>query len=1321
MSENTFLLVPLRLDALRVDAPIRIAGALADFSKLPYVGRDRDVGAERAYISEDIVTAPFADGQVLAPGLHLHWALPDALTRSHDTRHKKDDRISFPAVPTIWRITRVIGQDETTAKSWLLESDYMFPPGEGAESGAICYPLDGGRSGDTDKIAEGEPPYRYLGRVTDLTEAVLADASDTFKEVTKEPLTAMGYGEPTFAAFYPNCRSVFGFRDPSPPPPGTSADYYVVGWYRDAQDDFCADASTEEIFRNRSISRAGGGPYPGQPDNKRENKTTKCLSDRGRAFSEVFGWRIEDAVEDVPQRSAYFARLSLGHDETDAAPDPAPDVSVALGNSATEALSAFLASTQVENRAICEDRLEALHLMGELDHLRIDTGAKFREARHARGFTSVPAGTLWQVSEKPHVSPTANVRKIAEEVTLDYQLAHALNRLNTAQLDADRLAEHVESHRLAAFTDWYKYMLCKYPPEDQAQLYPDLDEARYFLQTNGLPDIVRMEGLKDAADKKAAEAREEFERLVEATGNADRLVLKQIAAPRYWRPNEPVILLTGKDVKPMDRHGAAGDIPCRVREIASQDKPVDDAALRALIRDEWTDTQSEGPDGPGLRRMRANPWNPLLMEWEAQVWPLLSGPGKLDQKLASYPPDFITSQYRIHHDRMDLTVEDADAETALNPQVYQGRSILTPQAKPLLLQQIDDYLHTHLHAFFKATCTLWPGSPAAITDPEGIHEAFAALDPARRMLLRFLDETGVPPEDRTLDYLDDHGPEIRSWYGQSGAQSCDDFILSILTFRHVIDEEFHVLTQAMSGFNAALLAQKQTLQLPVADPLAFPDQDGLSSYGAFADDVAAKVQDRFNRYAPMPMLAFCPIRSGRMQLTQLRLIDTFGRHAIVPEGRLQTSAISRTLHAGDPETLGPGTALLPPRLVQPVRLGFRWLAGGHGRDHEDRDRREDIEANAHPATSPVCGWLVPNLLDGSLQVFDTDGAALGYLDLNGTWRRPPGRPGVAQDAQPNTHMQRVVNWLAWSGGPEKGILPSFLSAMEKALENVDPVNWAQHESVALLMGRPVAVVRAELRLEMRGRPAHDPDWELYGRALRHGRDPKLESRLIEAVDIPIRIGEHDQLNDGLIGFWKESVVDADGHYELPDTLLSPQAHSRDPIASSDGRIVHVAPHVGHHIGEDEALSFTLRLHQPPQKLTMLVDPRAKVHASCGIVPTKAIDIPPDQYRHALKAIEVSFLASPTLAIIRAPKDGLAAINMPLPKVPDYEWRWIENTVHGWRTAPAIGSISTEADLSQMSELRDGYLVLSRQPDTIKDPTDTQKLPGNGADPERMHP
>ena len=56
---------------------------MADFTRLPYFNGQRDVNPDIANISEDIVIQPFQDKNLnLKAGLHLHWALPDALTKT---------------------------------------------------------------------------------------------------------------------------------------------------------------------------------------------------------------------------------------------------------------------------------------------------------------------------------------------------------------------------------------------------------------------------------------------------------------------------------------------------------------------------------------------------------------------------------------------------------------------------------------------------------------------------------------------------------------------------------------------------------------------------------------------------------------------------------------------------------------------------------------------------------------------------------------------------------------------------------------------------------------------------------------------------------------------------------------------------------------------------------------------------------------------------------------------------------------------------------------------------------------------------------------
>jgi hypothetical protein len=64
--------------------------------------------------------------------------------------------------------------------------------------------------------------------------------------------------------------------------------------------------------------------------------------------------------------------------------------------------------------------------------------------------------------------------------------------------------------------------------------------------------------------------------------------------------------------------------------------------------------------------------------------------------------------------------------------------------------------------------------------------------------------------------------------------------------------------------------------------------------------------------------------------------------------------------------------------------------------------------------------------------------------------------------------------------------------------------------------------------------------------------------------------------------------------------------------------------------DQQPLNITQSINSPPHKLTLLLDPRGAVHATSGILPTKAIQIPADQFVEALRNIEVTFLTAPIL-------------------------------------------------------------------------------------------
>lgn len=67
------LFVPIHLDALSLEIDQPVLNAKADFTRLTYSDKGRDVNGDVAYISEEIVSEPFQDqGLYLKVGIHLH-------------------------------------------------------------------------------------------------------------------------------------------------------------------------------------------------------------------------------------------------------------------------------------------------------------------------------------------------------------------------------------------------------------------------------------------------------------------------------------------------------------------------------------------------------------------------------------------------------------------------------------------------------------------------------------------------------------------------------------------------------------------------------------------------------------------------------------------------------------------------------------------------------------------------------------------------------------------------------------------------------------------------------------------------------------------------------------------------------------------------------------------------------------------------------------------------------------------------------------------------------------------------------------------------
>ncbi|GHO90560.1 hypothetical protein KSF_006080 [Reticulibacter mediterranei] len=1151
---TSILMVPIHLDALLLKQDQLLAAAMADFSRLPYSNHVQDVNAAVANISEDVLSPPFEDQNLyVKAGIHLHWALPDTLTRGKHTA----DGTDFPAVPNRWlvvRSRREAGKQESIEKAWVVESDYLYP--DGVAAGSISIPF-------SPTPAQGKyRPFRYQGRSVPLEQW---QAQDTQAEYL-EKLTAVGYGEPTFAAFYPNCHSVFGLYDGDVAELSDGLQYDVIGWYSQPAQDYLA------LFV-RDVIAAAKGVMPG----------VEALQ---AAIAEQLRWTVAlQSDQEFPQQTICYARLNFDLSSQHPDDETTSTITVAVGNTGTEALSAYLASTiDATQKAVIEDQLEALQLADRLAHRQLDIGAKFVQARHEKGFAALQGGSLWTIKADTDPSASADAPMTQEQlaIVLPDDMAQVLNRLNLLQRSYDQSMQNIACMRKQLFADWYKYMLSTYPPDDAREDYPDIDEIRYFIEGR---DLMPLQQTMDAAGQlsftadgvpiSSGASSSLAAQLVQAINdllgmlaifNASDAIkkakmtytLKQMPAPRYWQPAEPVLLLLGPVVQPNERHGQDGLLACQILPDATvQDLlPRQFATIRAMI------DKSSGEEGAaGFNTWTRQPWNPFLLEWVVEVFPL-NDQGNLHPETEEYQQGFITSNYTLPENQPDLS--PLPARTLVKAaNVYSGTSILTSYAQSNLKELVAAY----------------------VQDPQ-------------------------------VDTTTDTYRQIKAAYDLLSASN------------------FYSLSQALSGFNEALLMHKQTRQLALSDPLGFDD------YQVFTQSVGNDVQWE-NKSAPQPLWDFNPIRSGAMSILRLRLVDTFGQVR-----DLDWSNIITTEQMSDPQSAN--RVMLPPRLMQPSCLNFRWLTAA----------TDEQEMNDHPATTPICGWVLPNNLDNSLLIYDNQGKILGIINQRAIWdSQAPGFPNMTVDAIANPHLRQMVRYLLNQG---ETFLSNFISVLDSGLANIDPENFAQHQDLALLIGRPIALVRASLSLELQGLPAIHQGWNNFRQDLRR---TTRDTNGFSDVVFPIRLGEYQQLNDGLVGYWKEQ---GDGYAD--DMFYAPQS---DPIADA-----HIKTHADH------PAPLQQTLEAPPTIVSMLVDPRGSVHATCGILPVKGITIPPDQYATALQAIEVLFLSTPIVT-------DRGKINLPLPVEAGYSWSWAAS---GQTTE--IGNVTLEATFSAQQEIREGWLKLS---------------------------
>ncbi len=1255
---TNILLVPIHLDGLYLKQLEAVVEEMTDYSKLPYFDGQQQRNNDNPYISDTVLSPPFEQPNLnLKPGIHLHWALPDGLTQGIVL---EDGSMEFPLVPNRWLIRRSGGG--LPDKQWVVESDYLYADGEEPEDTINILHHPTGEDGD-------RRPFRYLGRNLELSQwqaggdAEYVEALSTIGPYAR--VSSLDNEKATFAAFYPNCRSVFGFHDPDCtqdiPPHGLQ--YDVIGWY---------SASDKDYFSKFLQEHSG-------------EDTETLLA----AIEEELNWKLPEEVDPKTlEGTIYYSRLTFSTARSmgdRAAGMPKP--SIAVGNSPTEALAAYLAyqleGANSERRRIIEEQLEALELSDRFGGLHQDLRAKFEQARHEVGFSGESEGVLWRILPGGNSGfADASNAQAREQITLPTEIAGKLNTLNLLQQEYDRALATIGRIREQVYADWHKYMLALYKGdvEGMDQLPTDeylrdfiawgddkYNESSVFalegaianagtlsLATGTEEEITGADSGGSAPDSIAARLAGAINDIISTLNNFNgavrqllsaknnpsqvRFLLKAEPGERYWEANEPVILMAGDAVASSSRHGRDGRLredgllECQLLTEAIDFQGLPEATLELLKAKLDQLAQAEG-EKIGFQQWTEQPWHPFMLQWGVQLFPLEHRDGESE---GNYDPDLVKNHYQLPVNGVELLLKPgAESDFVESANLYSGACILTPSAHDLLEKQ--------LHAYLKNV--LLPS-----------YEGY----------------------DGSENYLSLHWQEVKTWYegqlaeaGTSEDQKVKDPIYTALRAYDML-QSLDCLAQGLGGFNDALLTYKREMQLEARDPLAPSEVRGFHEN---VREVLARgyVPGSVLR-GPLIFNDFNPWRTGALDISGLRILDTFGRVQNVVDLANPQSVDVVTTAAMTPPSPSSYPIYLPPRLAQPARLNFRWLSASQG----------EVEVNDHPATTPICGWILPNYLDNSLMVYETGGQPLGTMRVQEgqpRWLPMPGRDSVRSieeiKSQVNPYLGQM---LAYAVNQNEGFFADFLTTVNTALESIEPDNYAEHQSIALMMGRPLALVRTRVNLELQGRPGLSQNaGDTRADVLEEEEYQPRTTHDFAKVKLPIRIGEYRQFNDALVGYWIEN---GDNTYQ-EDLFYAPQS-----VYVPNDKIKTLFENQG-----DDTPDTPVNLEQTlapetAQTLAMLVDPRGKVHGTCGFLPAKAIAIPPEQYAKALKAIEVTFLSAPIIS----DRDRL---KISLPDDGDYTWSWLAKEGDSWVEIEAIEKFDTKATFAGSNKIREGWLKLSQ--------------------------
>lgn len=1109
-----------------------------------------------------------------APGVCVSWSLPAGWARPLDP---KDVR-SLPAIPDRWLVVRFSRRagapaEPPKARAWVVDSGVLID-----ERSTSPHDLQSARV-----LVEGEVSAgpRRVGAVRSVKDA--CDASATERRVRLTTQGSEAAPDFTFAAFAPANLNNLSFIDPlddllnaqrdaSSELYGARLSYLVVGWYRDARADDPLRRFASGEGEKSALRSLGLDPVQRLIERSPEGMTDEAAraalgltasSPLAPGDTAVFHGLVANV--DYFDRGGYFgpvfgspnAKCANGADGFVDTTQP----EVGFGETAEEALSRLASKINPEEDesrqlATVSSRLIDALLTDEWRYWDSLGGVEAgAKARRASTFRTSPGGSEWEAVPNDKKADDKKALPAAADVKVDApSLSPEQRRALFTLNEAQQALDSAEAATLSAAETLYAAWWTL-----QADASPADSPRRALLAEFVRRYQKRVEELKaaEASQRKSVSDSSAALRAQVEASTAGRLTLRNVTGARFFMPKEPAVALRDIGAR---APGAAIETPWRKAASARVRRKGEAAEPETA----WLDPALRATDDEALRDALRE-----VAREAVAVEQLVAGAVAHHTDAGSTRRHYDVWRKRALGVSRDLPGAAMDPprskdKTPLRADSFAGE--LTDQdAKPVALRELATvWTHQPWMPLFLDWEVEW------FYDGDGFTRSVTLRG---RTLLAHRPQSVIRSRYKALAGRPDLGVRVRT-----ALADCDIAIQEVL--------KTDIVAQSLSGLHQQLTLRDDALPrvLPSKGDGGFRGLDALLERTTNAPAAAGT--------------EFTPFRGGSLVVRRLWVVDRFGQAYALNAPRLSVPASA--LHT--PRSF---RVKVQPRALEPLRLVVqpRMPAG---------------------STTVVRGWVLPNLLEASLTVYDAEGAPLGIIAAADRVRWSPAQsaapatPAEVADPCLRAFVERLVHAPGELASPKSERFEALKQSLDDALSRTWPGGSDASASVASILGRPLALVRARVGIERRGGPIVDPNCLRSDSWLRMS-PTEFDDAVLDRLraqpprSASITLGARYIPDDGLVGYYAVGSDRGDDSAQLELTAKT---------------LGEKAPKLTLPLPRAESMST--------RTLDLLLDPRGRVHLEGDIVPGTAFALSPQWYEETLRRLPAVMRVTSALVDSAAP-------------------------------------------------------------------------------------